>query len=147
MIVTIPKPEIPSWVSDRAHSLGLNLKSEFHFTLTSRTIDQETPGIELLSVSEFNVTFLPYYWVAKRFYDRSEYVTFPHTRTSLVQMVDVSNLDRLYQVLKRPCPQFPHVTLFVGSDRPDEPTAVHGIAIERVDEDGLTLEQIQPHRL
>jgi hypothetical protein len=143
MIIEIKQPDIPDWVAGTASQLNLNLKQEFHVTITSHRLDEIAPQIALAaSQRQFQVTPMSSWWVAKRFYPASEVVKISHTRTTLVQLVEVVGLDELYQQFQFLPPQFPHITLFVGCDQMDEPTGLAGICIKSIDDPQLWIQQI-----
>lgn len=145
MIVSIPQPEIPAWVHSAARRFGLQIKSEFHVTVSSLEVDRKHPTIqEVAQDYEFQVVPLNAYWMARQSYEASEFVRIPHTRTAIVQVVQVNGLDAFCDRLGIRAPYFPHVTLFVGSDHPEEKTSLDGIAIHSLVDKGLWIDQMYP---
>lgn len=90
------------------------------------------------------MSFLPVWCYVEKYYPVDDYVSLAHTRRRIVQAVSVSNLDRLYQQIQMPALAFPHVTLFVGTDTPEELTAFHGISICSLNDSALIIKSINP---
>lgn len=139
MKIQIQKPSIPPRVQFLAKQLGLIEKPEFHVTVAGW--GETIIDIDLQKATN-SIRFLLDYRLAIKSYGVSEFLRVPHTRLSIIQIVESEYIQQMLTEQR-----MLHVTLFVGcgSEGVDNAEAkwMDGIGIFTPADDNLILEKLK----
>jgi len=157
-LIKIKQPNIPSNILEKARTLGLLEKPEFHISaIATRNGKIITDFLSASKKSEtiknqiregflklpWKYELLDEYYLIEKFYNQEEieksgYKNVPnHNRSTLIQKIKLDDLHNYYSKLNKIMglkltSPFPHITLFSGSDY--EPMANKGIGIYSQDD-------------
>lgn len=136
---------IPETVLAIANALQMKPKKELHVTIAPHA--KSSPELQrAVDRTQWDVANTEDYYLASRKYDVSEHCPIAHTRWSIIQRVRLVEgygpyLKDFCDLWNIPVPGFPHITIYVGHNLPQEPK--EGIFIIDQNDPLVTLIQIK----